>query len=1154
MRSLLTPVGKHYCRPASLAAGVLLLHALATPASAQLLAANLPAQSTPAPSPASSVSLKALLKQWEGEYHATIFYESNLVDNKRVLVPSEPATSLAERLAAVLPPANLQFKELRPNYFVVTSRPASATSGSAAVAPQNVPVSGRVTDTKGEGLPGVTVLVKGTAIGTSTGADGSFSLSVPENSTLVFSSIGYKNQELAVTGATSTIAIRLSDDAQSLNEVVVVGYGTQTRQDLSTSVASVGAAALARQPVAGFDQALQGQAPGVQVTTPSGAPGGGINVRIRGTATLNLNASPLYVVDGVPILPDYQQEITNNSQRINPLNTINPDDIESIDVLKDGAAAAIYGVRAANGVVVITTKRGKVGQAQVGLTAYFGRQYLRKKLDVLNANQFAQEYNQILTGGGLAPAFTDPNNPVNPDPAAPGPYNTDWQDAIYRPANIQNYQLNVSGGTEKTRYYVSGGYFNQQGININSGYDRYNFKVNLTQELSKRFRVGTNLNLSRSNTNSSVRSEAAGANGGTVLGALSQIPTIPVYKPSGIYGTNPFNQSDNPVGNLLETRNIAIVYQTVGNIYGEFDILPNLRARTNLGIDLRNQGENYFQSTNYPGTSNSAPATKGQARAASNTQVIWLNENTITWNPTFGDKHHLTLLGGESMQESFRNTMGASTQGFTSNIVPNLDAGSSILNLPYSYADSWSLLSYFARANYDYDGKYLLQASIRADGTSRFTNKYRFGYFPAVSAAWRVSKEDFFPQNTAVSDLKLRASFGANGNQEIYTYQRFAQYGPSYNYQGTGSGTNIVGGTTQTTIGNNDLRWETTYQYNAGIDIGMFNNRLTLNVDLYNKQTRDLLLSVPIPQSTGAQTLSVLQNLGSIQNRGLEIGLTTTNVEASNGGFGWTTSLNVSGNRNLIKDLGQQANDKGVSSDRTIINGNQISQAGHPLGSFYGYRSLGIVQNDAEGQGYATQNGAKPKAGDIHFADLNGDGVINGSDQTIIGNPNPKAFAGVTNNFSYKGLELSVFFQGQFGNEIYNQTRQILESQSDPNNQTTRVLNHWTPTNTNTDIPRPVRYDPAGNNRFSNRWLEDGSYVRLKNVTLAYTLPAAISKHAATQNLRVYVTGQNLITWTHYLGYDPEVSANPFSTTQPGVDYGVYPQSRTYTVGLNATF
>jgi TonB-linked SusC/RagA family outer membrane protein len=1158
MNRPLTYLSWPVARPACLAASVAVLQLLSTPAQAQFLAINSLRQSMPASASreVKSVPLKSLLKQWESEYHATIFYESNVVDNKRVVAQSSDG-SLADKLAAVLPQVSLQFKELRDNYFVVTSQSTATSKDGAAMATQNVPVSGRVLDNKGQPLPGVTVLVKGTSNGTSTGTDGGFSLSVPEGATLVFSSVGFRTQELPpLNGPTSTIEVRLSDDQQALNEVVVVGYGTQSRQDLSTSVASVGGEALARQPVAGFDQALQGQVPGVQVTTPSGSPGAGINVRVRGSATLSLNASPLYVIDGVPVLPDYQQEIAVNSQRLNPLNTINPDDIESIDVLKDGAAAAIYGVRAANGVVVITTKRGKVGQAQVGITAYYGRQYLRKKLDVLNATQFASEYNSILANANptLPPAFADPNNPLNSDTAAPGPYNTDWQDAVYRPASLQNYQLNVSGGSEKTRYYVSGGYFNQQGISLNSGFDRYNFKINLTQELSKRFRVGTNFNLSRSHTNSSVRSEAAGANGGSVLGALSQIPTIPVYKPSGIYGTNPLNQSDNPVGNLLETSNQAVVYQSVGNIYGEFDVLKNLRVRTNLGIDFRSQNENYFQSNNYPGTSNSDPSTKGVARAAANFQVIWLNENTITWNPTFGEKHHLTLLGGESMQVSNRNTLSAATQGFNSNVVPNLNAGSAAQGIPISYRDSWSLLSYFARANYDYDGRYLLQASVRADGTSRFANQYRFGYFPAVSAAWRLSKESFFPQNNTVSDVKLRASFGANGNQEIYTYQRFAQYGVGYNYQGTGSA--IVGGSAQSTIGNDALHWETTKQYNAGIDIAMFSNRLTLNVDLYNKQTRDLLLSVPIAVSTGAETLSVQQNLGSIQNRGLEIGLSTTNVVSNNGSFGWTTSFNVTGNRNKILDLGQQADATGALSSRLIVDPSNVnvSQAGHPLSSFYGYASQGIVQSDAEGQNYATQNGAKPKAGDIHFADLNNDGIINGSDMAIIGNPNPKAFAGVTNNFSYKGIDLSVFFQGQFGNQIYNQTRQILESQSDPNNQSTRVLNHWTPTNTNTDIPRPVRNDPAGNNRFSTRWLEDGSYVRLKNVTLAYTIPAAISKHAAIQNLRVYVTAQNLITWTHYLGYDPEVSSNPFSTTAQGIDYGVYPQSRTFTAGVNATF
>lgn len=1022
-------------------------------------------------------------------------------------------------------------------------------SGIETSAPQNVPVTGHVTGTNGEGLPGVTVLVKGTTNGTATDANGNFSLSVPENSTLVFSSVGFVRQEVPV-GTTTTFNISLKEDTQSLKEVVVVGYGTQNRQEVTTAVTSVNAAAIERQPVAGFDQALQGQAPGVQVTAPTGAPGAGINVRVRGNASLSLNGSPLYVVDGVPILPAYNQEVTTGNQRINPLNTINPNDIESIDVLKDGAAAAIYGVRAANGVVVITTKHGKVGQAQVGLNVYYGRQYLRKKLNVLNAQQFAQEYNDIQAGAGLAPGFADPNNPT------PTGTNTDWQDAVYRPGYQQNYQLSVSGGTEKTRYYISGGYFNQQGISLNSGFNRYSFKLNLSEELSSRFRMGTNLNLSRTHNNGSVRSELALGNSGTVLGALSQIPTVPVYGPTGAYGVNPFNQSDNPVGDLLESSNLANVYQVVGNLYGEFDVLKNLKARTSIGIDFTSQNENQYISTNYPGTSNADASVRGRAQVGNTLTPIWLLENTLTYNPNLGDQHHLTLLAGQSMQASDRVTSGATTQGFPNNGTPYLSGGSSVVGIPYSYEEQWSLVSYFARATYDYEGRYLAQISMRADGTSRFSTQNRFGYFPAISLGWNLAKESFFPQGTPISTAKVRGSFGANGNQEIFPYQRFTRYSTGINYQGTGGA--IAGGITQTDIGNDRLKWETTYQYNAGLDLGAFNNRLTFTFDAYIKHTKDLLLQVPIPLSTGAggNPSNVLQNIGSIENRGLEFGLTTTNVEPKDNGFGWTTSLNVSANRNKILDLGQQVGTDGTSTSRTIpsTGGYSISQVGQPLGAFYGYVTQGIVQSAAEGQSLPTQNGNKLSAGDQRFADLNGDGVIDPKDQTVLGSPNPKWFGGVTNNFSYKGLELSVFFQGNFGNKIYNQNRQILESQSDPLNQLTTVLNHWTPTNTNTDIPRPVRNDPNGNNRFSNRWLEDGSYVRLKNLTLAYNVPTTFSGKAAIKSLRVYLTAQNLITWTHYSGYDPEVSSDPFSSTSLGRDYGVYPQARTYTVGLNANF
>ncbi|WP_161599545.1 SusC/RagA family TonB-linked outer membrane protein [Hymenobacter nivis] len=1026
---------------------------------------------------------------------------------------------------------------------VALARPvAAAGAPSAIVSPAAVPVTGRVTGPDGSGLPGVTVLVKGTTNGTSTAADGTFSLSVPDASaTLVFSSVGFVRQEVPV-GSTTTFTISLAEDQQALNEVVVVGYGTQNRQEVTTSVASVGAAALARQPVAGFDQALQGQAPGVQVTAPSGAPGAGINVRVRGNASISLNGSPLYVIDGVPILPSYDQEITSGNQRLNPLNTLNPNDIESIDVLKDGAAAAIYGLRAANGVVVITTKHGKVGQAQVGLSVYYGQQKLRKKLDVLNASQFATEFNEIQTNAGLAPGFT----------GALPTTSTDWQDEIYRPANLQSYQLNVSGGTEKTRYYVAGGYFKQDGISLNSGFDRYNFKINLDQHVSNRFRVGTNLNLSRTFTNGSTRSEQGIGNSGTVLGALAQIPTIPVRNADGTYGINPFQSFDNPVGNLLESTNKATVYQVIGNVYGELDILKNLTLRTSGGIDFRTQLENQFTTRNYPGTSNSDPSTRGSARTASNQQAIWLFENTLTYVPTIaGDKHHLTLLAGQSMQSSDRFTSGGGSQGFASNAVPYVSAGAIASGIPGSYQEQWSLLSFFGRANYDYEGKYLAQVSLRADGSSRFSEQNRFGYFPAVSLGWRVSKESFFPQVPAVSNLKVRASFGSNGNQEIYAYQRFSRYAVGSNYQGAGS--TILGGITQSDIGNN-VSWETTNQYNAGLDLGLLSDRLLFTFDIYNKHTNNLLTNVPIPVSTGVGTLSVIQNVGTMENKGIEIGLVTTNVEAKGNGFGWTTNFNISGNRNKLLDLGTQANDAGVVVNRSIIGGYSITQVGSPLGSFYGYEVQGIFQTDAAGAAAATQNGAKGKAGDIQFRDLNGDGVINDQDRAVIGNPNPKAFAGVTNNFTYKGLELSVFFQGSFGNDIYNANRQTIEGQADPLNQSTRVLNHWTPTNTNTDIPRPVRNDPNGNNRFSSRFVEDGSYVRLKNVTLAYNVPVTLSQRAAIKSLRVYATGQNLITWTNYLGYDPEVSADPFSSTGLGRDFGVYPQSRTYTVGLNATF
>lgn len=1086
-------------------------------------------------------TIEQVLEQIEQTAQVRFLYSAELIRADRRVsfsIKNQPLATVLDNL----------FRPLQINYEVssqqIILKRASSSTRSTTESPNveraALAVSGKVTSDAGEELPGVSVVIKGTTTGTVTDVNGNFTLNVPDNNAvLVFSFVGFQSKEVPVNGQT-TLNVTLATDVQSLSEVVVVGYGTQRRQELTTAVTSVNSQSLERQPVAGFDQALQGQAPGIQVTSPTGAPGAGINVRIRGNNSVSLTNSPLYVIDGVPVLPTYDRELGVGNQRPNPLNTLNPSDIESIDVLKDGAAAAIYGLRASNGVVVITTKRGKTGKAQVNFSAYYGTQQLRRKIPLLNSRQFAEYYNDAQTAAGQSPAFTNLDSL---------PYNTDWQDAVYRQAAIRNYQVSLSGGTDKTKYYVSGGYFKQDGIALNSGFDRYSFKLNLDQQMSTRFRLGTSLNLSRTNTNGSVRSELGAGNSGTVLGALAQIPTIPIRNADGTYSINPFQQFDNPVGNLLETRNNAVIYQVIGNAYGEFDVLKNLTFKSSLGLDFRSQIENEFISRNYPGMQNASPATRGSARTGTNQQLIWLWENTLTYDPTLGDKHNLTLLAGQSTQVSDRFTSGASVTGFPSNSVPYLSAGTQFTR-PSSYQDQWGLFSLFARAIYNYDERYLATLSLRADGSSRFAPGNRFGYFPAVSLGWRVSREGFFPQNSAVNDLKLRASFGANGNQEIGAYDRFSTYGSGYNYA---DGTGIAGGIAPNRIGNALLSWETTYQYNAGVDLGLFKDRLTVNVDAYLKQTKNLLTNVPLPYNAGALDPQTTQNIGTVQNKGFEIGLNSTNIQSEGNGFTWSSNLNFSLNRNKVVDIGTLRNDQGQEVDRTIIGTYTITQKGAPLGAFYGYVVQGIFQTADEIAGAPTQPG-QPQPGDIRFADLNGDGRIDANDRTIIGNPNPNFIAGFTNNFSYKGFELSLFFQGSFGNDIYNQNRVTIEGMSDPLNQTTAVLNRWTPTNTNTTMPRAVRYDPNQNNRFSTRFIEDGTYVRLKNLTIAYNLPTKFINKAKINGVRVYLTGQNLLTFTNYSGYDPEVSADPFSSVGFGRDFGVYPQARTYTAGLSVTF
>lgn len=1122
--------------------------------------------------PSQARSMGDVLNELRNHYSVDLLYSEKLVQG--YTVPEgivNYSKGIEYNLKVVLSLTDLEFKKVKKNAYVVaksgkaasgeagasntgpTAQGGSTTAAVPSAAPaEGVVVSGRVLDAGGQPIPGVTVLVKGTSIVTLTAADGAYSIEVPVGSILVFRSVGFVTQEVSIAGATSSLAITLAENVVGMGEVVVVGYGTQRRQDLTNSVSSVKGEELARQPVAGFDQALQGQAAGVQVTAPTGQPGAGINVRIRGNNSFSLTNSPLYVIDGVPVLPTYDRELSIGNQKPNPLNSINPNDIETIDVLKDGAAAAIYGLRASNGVVVITTKRGKAGRPQVSFNYYVGVQQLRKKISMLNARQFAHYFNQAQTAAGFdttnaGQGFPDLNRlPSGVDSV---PYNTDWQDQVYKTGLMRNYQISASGGNENTHYYISGGYYDQTGILRNSGFDRYNAKLNLDQKMTKSFKVGVSLNLSRTNTNGSARSELGAANSGTILGALAQIPTIPVYlKDGATYAVNPFARNfDNPVGNLKETSNKALTYQVIGNAYGELELLPNLKLRSSLGIDYRNQLENQFITRNYPGTTNSAESLKGSGATGTTLQTIWLMENTVTYTPNLGEGHSLTLLGGQSVQESDRFTSGASGTGYASSAVPYISAATANFSI-YSYEEQWGLVSYFARANYAYQDRYLLSLSVRADGTSRFAQ--HFGYFPALGLGWRPSMESFWPKNSILTDLKVRGSVGANGNQEIYVYDRFSTYSAGYNYQGAGT---LVGGIGPDRVGNPNVSWETTYQYDAGMDFGFLeDSRLTLNVDVYSKNTMKLLTTVPLAPSTGSQSNSVIQNLGQVNNRGLEIGIAGGLVTSQTRGFTWNTNFNVSFNRNKVVDLGKLTNDSGKVEDRRIVGDYSITQAGSPLGSFYGYVVDKVFQTYDEVANAPYQANAQP--GDLKFKDLNGDGVIDSKDRKVIGNPNPKATLGFTNTFGWKGIELSVLFQSSLGNDIYNQNRTLIEGMASAVNQTSAVLDRWTPGNPNTQMPRAVTGDPNLNNRFSTRFVEDGSYVRLKNITLGYSFPSSAIKFLRMSQLRIYATAQNLVTWTHYSGYDPEVSADPFSSTGFGRDLGVYPQSRTYIFGANVTF
>ncbi|NVO30107.1 SusC/RagA family TonB-linked outer membrane protein [Hymenobacter lapidiphilus] len=1010
---------------------------------------------------------------------------------------------------------------------------ANVTAAARLAFTADVPVSGRVTQRNGEGLPGVTIIVQGTSIGTSTDGNGNFSLSAPEGSTLVFSSIGFTRQEVRVSGASAAVNVVLVEDTKALSEVVVVGYGTQERGSVTGAISSVGAAEIVRQPVADVTQAIQGKVSGVTIVSNGGAPGGasGTSVRVRGITSAG-NNNPLYVVDGFP-LPDGGD---------NQLNAISPNDIESIDILKDASATAIYGVRAANGVVIITTKRGKAGRTNINLDVYRGVQSVTRTLDLLSASEYAVINNESRLAKGL-PIVVDKLR----DPASLGE-GTDWQDLVFRRAQIQNYSLSATGGSDKARYAVSGTYFQQDGIIIGTNFERFTLRANGDVQVGRMLKLGNNIQLTHLEDRQVTTNSGEY---GTVQQMLRIPATVQPYRPDGYWyqpssGVDNFIE-ENPLASALINDQKFTRNRVLTTFFAELEPVKGLRFRTNVGADFIFDNFNRFtpKGPELPGfTQRYATAS---AEATSGYAPTYLIENTVNYDHLFADKHQVTALLGQSAQEFNFSNVTANRQGYLRNDLRVINAGpintqlnnGGIINPPQRLA------SYFGRLNYEFAGKYLFSAVARYDGSSVFPPGEKFGFFPGVSVGWRISEEAFLDGNSTISNLKLRAGYGKVGNPlnagrfaSLYTIN----FGSIYPFGPDGT---INTGGAPTRLSNPDLRWENNNQTNIGVDVGFLDNRFEASLDLYDRSSPNLIAPVP-PSLVSGTFESVNTNAASAYNRGADFSFTSRNVQGAGQGLSWTTMLNVSAFKTNLESLGSGVPYNGANflSNSAVVR-YDVNQA---FGSFYGFVADGLFQTVDEVAGAATQEtGTAP--GDIRFKDLNGDGIITASgDRTFIGNPNPDFTYGITNTLNFKGFDLSFFIQGVQGNDVYNINRFITEGALyGANNGTTRVLNRWTGPGTSNDVPRAIDGDPNTNLRVSSHFVEDGSYVRLKNLTFGYTLPQTLISRISATQIRLYVTAQNLATLTKYSGYDPEVSPS-------GIDLGIYPQARVFMGGLNIGF
>ena len=1121
----------------------------------QMMASEAYSQTTKMTLQLEDVAVKQVLDQIEEKSEFFFLYNSKLVDvNRKVSVDAKD-----ERIDEIL---NNLFQKTGVVYTVVDRQIVLTNKADQAgfisqSSQQGKKVTGKVTDQTGASLPGVSVVVKGTTTGVITDNSGIYALSnIPENAILQFSFVGMKMQEILV-GNQTTVTVVLADETIGLEEVVAIGYGTIKRSSVTAAITSIAAKDIKDMPTSNAATALQGKLPGVIVQQTSGSPGSTPSIKVRGFGSISAGTNPLIVVDG-------------NIVSSTVFSTLTASEIENIDVLKDASSTAIYGSRGSNGVIMVTTKRGKSGKTLINFDVYTGFQQVTKKVDVLNSRQYAdfakEAFNNAYLERVSGAKATDPNS-IRPQPSermrypqgdfyswynfddpakvASLPY-TDFQEEIFRNAPIHNYQLTSSGGNDKIRFLISGGYLNQDGIVEKSTLNRYTFRTNIDLNVTSKFRVGLDINPSY-RVQDNVNTDGHWANNGVITAALSALPMAPVYNADGSQWSSqqelaaPYGLPGitNPIANIRENNDETKMLSLLGNAYAEYDFLKSFKYRMSGNMAFNDNRRNTYRTSRMP-LNQLLPPNQAIGGANSSMDISYLFNQTLSFNHSINEVHNFNALLGMEATKYYYENSSAGAISFPNDVVQTLNYGT--VNSGSSFKTENSVVSYFGRVNYDYMGKYLLNASVRRDGSSLFGPDNRWGTFPAASIAWRATKEAFMENYKFISETKIRASYGLAGNNAFNNNYPYVGLLRPDNYV---LGNQLANGLGASSLGNPLLGWEKSRQTDLGVDLGFFNSRIYFIADYYHRLTTDLLLNVNVPTLSGFS--STVKNIGKMENKGWEFSLSTRNLT---GQFTWNTNVNVSFNRNKVIALGPTG-DRILSSSG--VGDTHVTMIGEPIGSFFGYKQLGVYKDQADLDSYPHFIDSKP--GDVKYEDVNGDKKLDATDRTVIGNNQPKFIYGFTNTFGYKGFELNVVFNGVQGGKILNLSRRFFDNLEGTANNLTTVLNRWhSPDQPGNGIePRANSRSTGQNNAISSRWVEDGSFLRIQNITLGYKIPQMLLEKVKIQSARIYLSAQNPVTWSKYLGYNPEVSGYEGALTG-GVDYGSYPLANTFIIGLNLGF